>query len=90
MQCAMDGEESKLIGWRMARCAIGAAVSFACLGNSAIDADDDVAEWERFTSNGRSGNLVCGLSRGARSGGVGGRLKEWEAQYICCAALLHL
>jgi 2-isopropylmalate synthase len=34
----MYGEESQLVGWRVTRCSIGAAVSFARLSNGPIDA----------------------------------------------------
>ena len=90
VQRAMNGEESQLVGWRMARCAIGAAVPVARLRNGAIDADDDVAERQGFVGDDWRSNLVRCATGGAGSRWIRRWLKEREAQYICCAALLHL
>ena len=62
----------------------------ARLRNGAIDADDDVAEWQDLVGYDRGGDLVCGAARGAGSRGVRGWLEEREAQHIGCTALLHL
>jgi hypothetical protein len=86
----MHGKESQLVGWRVTRCTIRAAVPFARLRDGTINTDDDIAQWEPLASNDRGGSFMCGPSRGAGSRGVRGRLEEWEAQHIGCTALLHV